>query len=260
MKRFANMPLGGLPPTLRQKPRLRFARFLSPVAAPPASADYSTGIPSDGWGMMANDTLGCCVIAAAGHAEMGWTVNAGDPYTPPDADIVAAYSAITGYVAGDPSTDNGTDPADMLAYWKSTGISGHTIGAYAAIDPSHPTQFKLAISMFECALVSLALPAYWQTLENNGDVWDVPPAGTDSDLTEPGSWGYHEVAAFKYDADGLYIVTWGETICLTWAAVGKYVDGGNVMFSTDLVNGTTAAPTGFDIAVLQSDLPLIAGA
>lgn len=233
---------------------LRFSRYLKPnLPTPPDSADYSEKVGAD-WGMMANDVLGDCVLAAAGHGELGWTTNAGKPFQLTDAQIVAAYSAITGYTPNDPSTDQGTDPVSMFKYWKKHGIAGHKIGAWANVNPTKQNQFRVAISMFECVFISLAMPNY---IQGNMGTWDVPGPGVSPDDAAPGSWGGHEVVGFGYGAGGVTIVTWGQRVRVTWAFLAKYCDESQVAFSVDLVSGNGTVPTGFDVAVLRADIPLV---
>src|SRR6266567_3596417 len=70
--------------------------LLASYVTPPASFDLTSKVKS--WGMMDNDQIGDCTCAAAGHLIMEWTANAGKKTaTPTDKQIVAAYSAITGY-------------------------------------------------------------------------------------------------------------------------------------------------------------------
>jgi hypothetical protein len=89
----------------------------SHVLAPaPASIDWTAKISS--WPMMANDTLGDCTCAAAGHMIECWTANLGDAFTPTNTQIIAAYSATSGYVPGDPATDKGAVELDVLNYWR----------------------------------------------------------------------------------------------------------------------------------------------
>ena len=58
--------------------------------------------------MMDNDQIGDCTCAAAGHLIMEWTANAQSKMvTPTDKQIVAAYSAITGYNPTTGANDNG---------------------------------------------------------------------------------------------------------------------------------------------------------
>ncbi|MGB6877319.1 MAG: hypothetical protein WBD87_14935, partial [Candidatus Acidiferrales bacterium] len=61
------------------------------LAPAPPSIDWTAKISS--WPMMANDTLGDCTCAAAGHMIECWTANLGDAFTPTNAQIIAAYSA-----------------------------------------------------------------------------------------------------------------------------------------------------------------------
>ena len=39
-----------------------------------------------------------------------------------------------GFRPGDPSTDRGAYALDVLNYWRQSGIAGHRIAAYAAVD------------------------------------------------------------------------------------------------------------------------------
>src|SRR5271170_7246647 len=89
---------------------LKLSNYLQTLAPPPPSQDWTAAVKKDyfEWGMMLNDSLGCCTMAAAGHMEMEWSANAGKPIImPTDAQIETGYSAVGGYVPGDPSTDNG---------------------------------------------------------------------------------------------------------------------------------------------------------
>lgn len=232
---------------------LRFSRYLKPnLPTPPLESDWTAKIGA--WGMMKNDSLGDCVLAAAGHGIVGWKANAGFIVIPTDEEIVAAYSAITGYRPNNPATDQGTDPVSMFKYWKRRGIAGHKIGAWANVDPSKQNQFRIAISMFECVFISLAMPNY---IQGNLGTWDVPGPDVSPDDSAPGSWGGHEVVGFGYDFTGVTIITWGQTVKVTWAFLAKYCDESQVAFSTDLVSGDGTIPTGFDAATLIADLPLV---
>ena len=75
---------------------LMLADYLDGAALPttPDSYIYAKNIGSKKWGMMENDKVGDCTCAAAGHLIMEWTDDNNSMYTPPDKDIIAAYSAI----------------------------------------------------------------------------------------------------------------------------------------------------------------------
>jgi hypothetical protein len=111
----------------RYDPRtLLLASYVTPaLPAPPASFDLTPKVGAS-WGMMDNDQIGDCTCAAAGHLIMEWTANAGKKMvTPTDKQIVAAYSAITGYNPATGANDNGANEIDVLNYWRQTGIAGH---------------------------------------------------------------------------------------------------------------------------------------
>jgi hypothetical protein len=109
--------------------------------------------------MMENDQLGDCTCAAAGHLIMEWTKNAQSTMvTPTDDQIVAAYSAITGYNPQTGANDNGAVEVDVLNYWRQTGIAGHQIQAYMALEPSNHQHVMDAVWIFGGCYIGLALP------------------------------------------------------------------------------------------------------
>ncbi|MDD5301491.1 MAG: hypothetical protein PHS14_00165 [Elusimicrobia bacterium] len=236
----------------RLDPRtLRLAAYL-PAELPeiPAAADYSRAVPSGAWGMLANDRLGDCTCAAAGHLIQQWTGSVGSAVTPADADIVAAYSAITGYNPADPSTDRGAVELDVLNFWRAAGIAGHKIGAYAAVDPRDRAHVRAGAYLFGGLYLGVALPRSAQAQ----DTWDVAGDGPDA---APGSWGGHAVSVAAYDADGLYIVTWGALKRVTWAFWDRYVDEAYAVLSPDFLDGKGQTPAGFNLAQLQQDLAAV---
>src|ERR1019366_4365184 len=82
------------------------------LPAPPASFDVTSKVKA--WGMMDNDQIGDCTCAAAGHLLMEWTADHGKKmFTPTDKQIVAAYSAITGYNPVTGANDNGANEGDV---------------------------------------------------------------------------------------------------------------------------------------------------
>ena len=113
---------------------LQMARYLtSALPAAPARVDYTHGITD--WGMMMNDQLGCCTIAAVGHAVQTWTANAlGRELTVPDSAVLACYEKWDGYNPADPSTDQGGVELDVLNDWRQQGFDSQTLDAFVAID------------------------------------------------------------------------------------------------------------------------------
>ena len=191
--------LGKLPP--RHDPRtFRLAQYLiAGLPAPPAKTNWTRSGQITQWPMMANDCIGDCVIAACGHMVEEWSTLANPPgVIPTDQQVIAAYSAITGYDPQDPSTDQGTNMLDALSYWRKIGIAGHRIVAFASINIGSRQEIMQAIALFGNAAIGLALPNTAQ----NQTVWDVPAGGAVGDGA-PGSWGGHGVALVDYPQEGL---------------------------------------------------------
>jgi hypothetical protein len=239
----------------RHDPRtLLLASYVTPaLPAPPASCDLTAKVGAN-WGMMANDQIGDCTCAAAGHLIMEWTANAKKKMvTPADKQIIAAYSAITGYNPVTGANDNGAQEIDVLNYWRQTGIANDKIGAYVALEPSNHTHVMDAVYMFEGCYIGLALPTSAQAQTQNHQPWSVPPGGPTGD-GKPGSWGGHAVPVVAYDVRGLTVVTWGALQMMTWSFWEAYCDEAYAIISNDYLTGKKATPAGFSLQQLQEDL------
>ncbi len=238
----------------RHDPRtLLLASYVTPsLPTPPASFDISAKVTA--WGMMDNDQIGDCTCAAAGHLIMEWTANAGKKAaTPTDKQIVAAYSAITGYNPVTGANDNGANELDVLNYWRQTGIAGHKIDAYMALEPSNHNHIMDSVYIFEGCYIGVQLPISAQAQTQNHQPWSVPPGGPSGD-GKPGSWGGHAVPVVAYDARGVTVVTWGALQVMTWTFWEAYCDEAYSILSKDYLNGEKQAPQGFSMNELQEDL------
>jgi hypothetical protein len=238
----------------RHDPRtLLLASYVTPsLPTPPASFDISAKVTA--WGMMDNDQIGDCTCAAAGHLIMEWTANAGKKAaTPTDKQIVAAYSAITGYNPVTGANDNGANELDVLNYWRQTGIAGHKIDAYMALEPSNHNHIMDSVYIFEGCYIGVQLPISAQAQTQNHQPWSVPPGGPSGD-GKPGSWGGHAVPVVAYDARGVTVVTWGALQVMTWTFWEAYCDEAYSLLSKDYLNGKKQAPQGFSMNALQEDL------
>ncbi len=246
------LKLGKLP--ARHDPRtLLLASYVTPaLPTPPASCDLTGKVPS--WGMMANDQIGDCTCAAAGHLLMEWTSQAKKKmFTPTDKQIIAAYSAITGYNPATGANDNGANEIDVLNYWRQSGIAAHKIGAYVALEPSNHTHIMDSVYVFEGCYIGLQLPISAQDQVKNHQPWSVPPGGATGDGA-PGSWGGHAVPVVAYDARGLTVVTWGALQIMTWSFWAAYCEEAYAILSNDYLDGKKVAPNGFKLQQLQADL------
>jgi len=244
--------------TARHDPRtLLLASYATPALPAPPPAMNAARKVKGAWVMMDNDQIGDCTCAAAGHLIMEWTATAQSKMdTPSDQQIVAAYSAITGYNPVTGANDNGAQEIDVLNYWRQQGIAGHKIQAFMALEPSNHTHVMDAVWIFGGCYIGLALPKTAQAQTSNKQIWSVPPQGTGGDGA-PGSWGGHAVPVVAYDSRSLTVVTWGALQTTTWGFWAAYCDEGYAILSPDYLKqkaGQTVAPTGFNLQQLQEDL------
>jgi hypothetical protein len=237
----------------RHDPRtLLLASYIKPsLPAPPTSFDLTGKVPA--WGMMKNDDLLDCTCAAAGHLTMMWTANEGHEFIPTDDQIVAAYSAVTGYNPQTGANDNGAVEVDVLNCWRQSGIAGHKIGAYVGLEPSNHTHIMDSVYMFQGCYIGLLLPNSAKAQLQNNQVWSVPPGGPVGDGA-PKSWGGHAVPVAAYDPRGLTCVTWGALQTMTWGFWEAYCEEAYAILSPDYLGGDKETPDGFSLQQLQEDL------
>ena len=243
------MKLGKQPPRFDRR-TLRIENYLRVPKLPPSPKTRSWDIPLP-CGEMGNADVGDCTCASAGHLIQVWTENNGKEITLPDTDILGAYSAITGYTPGDPSTDNGANMLDVLNFWRQTGIGGHKILAYASINTQNRTMMEAAINLFGGIYMGLGLPLSAQ----NQPTWVV----TTGDEAVKYSWGGHCVVINGYDMSALLyaILTWSEKQPASYQFVEGYGDEGYVVLSEDWAAPGKPAPSGFDMAALTADLKAV---
>jgi hypothetical protein len=216
--------------------------------------------------MFANDEIGDCTCAALGQriiAQERSSAQSSRPTVTVD-DVIAAYSAVTGYDPARPETDQGAYLLDVLNYVRNTGIghekdgTTHTIGAFAKVDPADHNEVALAHWMFGGLYVGVGLPVAAQ--RQIGGLWD-PTGNARQDRW--GSWGGHAMYVQTYDTrttmagavPGPTFVTWGDRQRATWRWWDTYVDECFAVISEDFLRtGTGKTPQGFDVAALTEQL------
>ena len=244
----------GKGPAKKDTRTLMFADYLKPKAElPTAPQTYNWEGNITNFGMMANDTLGDCTIAAMAHLVMAFTDANNHLITPGVSEVIKVYSAITGYNPVTGSGDNGAVEIDVLNYWRKNSISGQRIEGYAAINVAEPSEIQLATYLFGGIYIGIALPITAQTQE----IWDVVGDGQSGD-SAPGSWGGHAVCVLEYDSTYLTVITWGAPLKMTWAFWNAYVDEAYGIISWDFFNkNTDISPLGFSLKSLEADLKAI---
>lgn len=239
----------------RHDPRtFRFAHLLdrAALAAPPPACNWDTALPTT-LPMWHNDAIGDCTIASLAGMIMRWSSLHGTPVVLTDDDVIATYSAITGYDPADPNTDQGGNMLDVLRYVRAHGIAGHTIGGFCSVNHRDREEVEIAIQVFGGLYVGASLPL---TAQRHG-AWHGPV-----DLTgdsAPGSWGGHALSSAKYDHGGLTFITWGGHQVADWPWADAYVDECYGIISEDWVSGKVPAPNGLDIERVRAALASLGG-
>lgn len=218
--------------------------------APVASNDYVTAVERqapNGWGMMLNDQLGCCVCADSGHALMLRTANSGTIVIPADSDILGMYEAVGGYVPGNASTDQGCDETAACQYLENTGLCGQKSAGTAMVDPAQAEHMKWSVQLFGSCRLGISVTGDMQSAFDSGQPWT-----TFTGTVEGG----HDVPIVKYDPSYAYVVTWGRIQAVSWSllADSRFLNEAHAEVWPDFIAANGTAPNGFDLQALLADL------
>ena len=241
---------------IRSAPDMRVPALGDVWSGAPMLADTMLGavewysrVPFD-WGMMGNDEVGDCTCAAIGHVIEQWTA-----YTDPapvvmsTEQVLAAYSAISGYVLGQPLTNVGATCVAALKYWMRTGMNTpgggpDTLAAFARVRDVE--DLRRAIATFGNVYAGVGLPISAQTEE----VWS-------STVDAPGSWGGHCVPLVGFNPTGPICVTWGALKQMTWPWWEKYGEEAYAPLSHDWMRASGLDPSGVQWDALLGALAAI---
>lgn len=233
---------------------LRFRRYanLSVLPTPPAEFGHDNLVKQP-LGMLGNDQYGNCVWAGSAHETMLLNASAGKVVTFTDDGVLSDYSAVTGFVKTDPSTDNGTDMQQAAAYRQTTGVvdaagNRHKIGAYLAIAVGDLDAHLSAAYLFDCVGIGILFPSTAEAQFDAGQPWDVVPGMT----TEGG----HYIPGVARRG-GLWIIeTWGREQPMTDAFLRQQNDESIAYVSDEQLTGGVSLE-GFDYEQLSHDLEQI---
>jgi hypothetical protein len=232
---------------------LRLAAYTTPdLPAPPDAVNWLRKVKT--WPMYGNDRVGDCEVCACAHAEQAFSVyGAGSEYTASEADVFAAYSAITGYDPATGDNDTGVRTLDMLGYWRTTGIGGRKITAYVEVNVRDRVEVKSAVALGGGLLVGVDMPLAAGPQFRDRRPW-TRVGGADG---RPGSWGGHAVHCGAYSPAGLACTTWGRTQRMSWGFWDAYVVEAFVPVSPAWFNQAGTSPTGLDLDTLLRDLAAV---
>ena len=225
--------------------------------APPATIDYTTGMPTN-LGVMLNDTLGDCTCAAFYHALQVWTFNVSEGKnidTEPDIDVKKLYELACGYDPNTAGEGPGGNEQHVLRYLLTKGAplgkGGKTtnrIAAYVEVDPRNLDDVKRAI--VDCGVAYIGFPVPANLLPTNAD----PPAVWTVDPSNPKIIGGHAVVLAGYDTKGARVISWGQYYTMTWEFFAKYVDEVYAIADRDWVEATGKTPGGISLSDLVAQM------
>lgn len=229
---------------------------VAPLGPPPAScAEWMAAVErcwgSAGWGMFANDEVGCCTMADGAHQIMVHTASAGFPFVPSDDDVLDAYSALCGYDPLAPlsfginPTDRGATESDACAFMAKSGIAGHRADAFGSVDPGNLDHVRWAVRLFGACRLGFEVTSGMLDQFQGGRPWD----GTGS-LTPEGG---HDAPVVGYDGTWFYLATWGKIQKASPVMVASCDEAHGELYA-DWIGSTGKAPSGFDAGQLIANL------
>ena len=228
--------LGRLPNSGR--PRIKLTADLIPATAyaPPPSVDWYSHVPAASWGMDGNDAYGDCTCAEIDHAVKTMQVAAGNPEVKSSAqEVLNAYAAITGWNPNDPSSDQGAEMQSVRDFWRKTGFTlggkPDKVALFAQVDHTNLMLVRWCIDRFGEVGVGVNFPASAMDQFNADMPWDVVKGSQVE--------GGHAVAAVGYDAQYIYLVSWGRVVPATWAWFVAYTEECWTQLSTDWINAAS---------------------
>lgn len=118
--------------------------------------------------------------------------------------------------SGNNPTDNGATIQSALNYLRKTGMAGNKLAAFAELSVSNMAKVKQAVYLFGCLSIGINLPDSAMQQFNAGQPW-TPVKGSAID-------GGHCVIVVGYDADWIYVVTWGQVQKMSYAFWAEYVE------------------------------------
>ncbi|WP_141692888.1 hypothetical protein [Leifsonia xyli] len=239
--------LGKLPP---KEIAFKFRDYAVSIPTPPTRMGHQELSDSN---MFANDRIGDCVCAGAGHETLLWNRESGRKVEITDKQVISMYSDITGYDPKDPSTDQGTTVADAASWRRKKGLEDatgkrHRIAAYTSISPSNKTEHMQSIWLFSAVGIGFDVPRSAMVQFQNNEPWEVVQG------SQPEIVGGHYVAAVGYDTKYLYVITWGKIQKMSWDFLEKYNDESFTYLSKEFLDKKGKNPEGFDLEALKLDL------
>lgn len=207
-----------------------------PLPKPPPSV----AAPSvSSYGMLSNDTLGCCGPAGLEHGFMAAAADASEKESFPTAKQCASY--YLRYTGGE---DSGVVLSDYLAYVQKNKYYSHTVTAYAPVGVHDVPTLQFCVAAYDFAYCGIVVTQAMEDAFGAGEPW--------TSATNKGAvLGGHCVPAVAYDDEFLTVVTWGALQKIAWPAWHKMSEEAWGVIVGEDVHGDGH---GISLAALQADL------
>jgi hypothetical protein len=238
--------------------KLHLADYLDPLVLPQVPVNFGHENLIADYQVLANDSVGDCVIAGALHETMIWGAESGRTVRVSDSCAIENYAAATGYDPaqvqpdGSNPTDQGAD-VQAVAQWRirpgihDAGGVVHTIAGYAFVNPRSVTDIRTAAWLFGAVGIGFDLPASAMTQFDEGLPWTTVPGSP--------SLGGHYVPLVGWWSGYGVGITWGRKQLITFEFIATHADEAIAYLSPDmLARPDGESPEGFDIAALRADL------
>jgi hypothetical protein len=200
-------------------------------------------------GILGNNKCGCCVFSTMAHLVQAMQRGLGNPESKFTEDnVISDYSQVTGYVPGQPKTDNGTYMRDAASYWRQNGVIDgdgvrHKITAYVDIKLD-PEQLIQACHDLGGIALGLKLPQSAVDQFKQGRAWTVPYK---KELA-----GGHAVALLGRNRDGNAIIaTWDGITAATPEFLREFADEAVAFVSLEYLDERGINPRGYDRTELE---------
>lgn len=246
------MKLGKLPAKADERD-FKLSLVAPKLPIPPTAFGHALTFRKNGWGMLGNDEFGDCVFAGAAHevkllTKLGIARDARFR----TADVLADYTAVTGFNPDDPSSDQGTDMREAASYRRKVGVRDshgrrHKTGAYVWLDPGDWNQLRQALYVFTVVGIGIRFPSYAMDQFDDGHDWEYRGEG---DI----EGGHYVSAVGSHDTTHVHVVTWGRRIQMSREFYENFCDEAVVYVSAEVLSGAKKTPEGFDLAALNSML------
>lgn len=225
-------------------------RYLPTVAydIAPAYQPVLGPVKHELWG---NDEISNCCYAGLAKIIAQRCALLNQPCKLTTDDVIAAYSAVTGYNPRDPSTDQGGNMLDAIRYGIEHGIGPYKFTKQARVNVLDRVELRAAIWGFGSAYVGANLPLRINE-QMAGGHWYIPPHTDEKDRER--SLGGHAFAYFGAERGKLAAYPWGVKIDEDDAHAESYCDESYIIMDDLWATQMRLAPNGFDYDRLMHDM------